>query len=398
MKNLFTTILLAFVVSATAQIPTNGLVGAWTFNGNANDVSGNNNHGTVFGATLTADRCGNANSAYELNGTSNYIQTLLAGPSGTVSRSISMWAKTTATGLMTLFAYGNGIGGEAIGVQYNYNCPGVNIDVNNQAYTRGNGCILNNAWHHVVAIYDANISTQFSNIDIYVDGVLLNGISCVITGTTQTINTGTMFPMSFGRIHDNNARFFKGSIDDYYLYDRALTPQEVQQLYKACSPPLFGATPLCRNASAIYSITPVVGATSYIWSLPGTWSGSSSTSSIQASNILTGGNVQVTSIGSCGGTTTSSLSVVLSDCVGVEDFMPRGSMKLTYNANENVHTCESTENGSIVIYSQTGSIVHQQNIATGACKLSTNHLSQGIYYAKLIVNNEVKVVAKLLVQ
>jgi hypothetical protein len=230
MKLLFNLVFSVLALGAAAQIPTNGLVGAWPFNGNANDVSGNNNNGTVYGATLTADRCGNPNSAYSLNGTSNYIQTQVAGPSGTVSRSISFWAKTTATGLMTLFAYGNNIGGQAIAVQYNYNCAGVGIDVNNQAYTRGNGCILNNAWHHIVAIYNASITTQFHNIDIYVDGILLNGISCIISGTTQTINTGTMFPISFGRIHDDNTRFFQGSIDDYYLYDRAITPQEVQQL------------------------------------------------------------------------------------------------------------------------------------------------------------------------
>ncbi|WP_395655413.1 hypothetical protein [Flavobacterium sp.] len=46
--------------TATAQVPsnvpTNGLVGYWPFNGNANDVSGNNLNGTVTGASLTTDR------------------------------------------------------------------------------------------------------------------------------------------------------------------------------------------------------------------------------------------------------------------------------------------------------------------------------------------------------
>ena len=48
---------------ASAQIPsyvpTNGLVGYWPFNGNANDDSGNGNNGTVNGATPSADRFGN---------------------------------------------------------------------------------------------------------------------------------------------------------------------------------------------------------------------------------------------------------------------------------------------------------------------------------------------------
>ena len=69
-KYFFKTFIALFItVNVMAQnvpnyVPTNGLVGWWPFNGNANDESGNENHGTVNGATLTADRNGTANSAY----------------------------------------------------------------------------------------------------------------------------------------------------------------------------------------------------------------------------------------------------------------------------------------------------------------------------------------------
>ena len=45
----------------------------YPFNGNANDESGNENHGTVYGATLTEDRFGNPNSAYSFDGIDDYI-------------------------------------------------------------------------------------------------------------------------------------------------------------------------------------------------------------------------------------------------------------------------------------------------------------------------------------
>lgn len=46
-----------------------GAVGCYPFNGNANDVSGNNLNGTVTRATLAADRKGNANSnSYHFSG------------------------------------------------------------------------------------------------------------------------------------------------------------------------------------------------------------------------------------------------------------------------------------------------------------------------------------------
>ena len=51
--------------SLPSYVPTNGLVGWWGFNGNAQDGSGNGNHGTVNGATLTTDRFGNQNGAYD---------------------------------------------------------------------------------------------------------------------------------------------------------------------------------------------------------------------------------------------------------------------------------------------------------------------------------------------
>jgi hypothetical protein len=51
----------------------NGLVACYPFNTYANDESGNGNNGIVNGATLTTDRFGKANSAYNFNG-SSYIE------------------------------------------------------------------------------------------------------------------------------------------------------------------------------------------------------------------------------------------------------------------------------------------------------------------------------------
>ncbi len=52
-----------------------GLIAYYPFNGNANDESGNQNHATINGATLTADKDDNLNSAYSFNGLNNYIET-----------------------------------------------------------------------------------------------------------------------------------------------------------------------------------------------------------------------------------------------------------------------------------------------------------------------------------
>ena len=66
---------LATVTSAQvpSYVPSNGLVGWWPFNGNANDESGNGNNGTVNGATLTTDRFNSLNAAYHLDGNGDNI-------------------------------------------------------------------------------------------------------------------------------------------------------------------------------------------------------------------------------------------------------------------------------------------------------------------------------------
>jgi hypothetical protein len=56
------------VVAGKADDPlTNGLIGYYPFNGNANDESGNGRHGVVHGATLASDRFGRTARAYHFD-------------------------------------------------------------------------------------------------------------------------------------------------------------------------------------------------------------------------------------------------------------------------------------------------------------------------------------------
>ena len=77
-------VLVAFLVGlmATGRVAladlNNGLVAYYPFDGNANDESGNGNDGTVNGATLTEDRFGNAESAYNFDGNNANIQSLIS--------------------------------------------------------------------------------------------------------------------------------------------------------------------------------------------------------------------------------------------------------------------------------------------------------------------------------
>ncbi len=65
----------------------------------------------------------------------------------------------------------------------------------------------------------------------------------------------------------------------------------------------------CFNGAADYSIVAVAGATSYTWTLPVGWSGSSATVAINATNNSSSGVISVTASNVCGSSSASTLSV-----------------------------------------------------------------------------------------
>ncbi len=72
-----------------------------------------------------------------------------------------------------------------------------------------------------------------------------------------------------------------------------------------------GNSSVCMGTSQTYSITAVAGATSYTWTLPSGWSGSSNSTSISAITGVNGGNISVTAINSCGSGTSRTLGVTV---------------------------------------------------------------------------------------
>jgi hypothetical protein len=73
--------------------------------------------------------------------------------------------------------------------------------------------------------------------------------------------------------------------------------------------PISGDTTVCQSSSETYSISAVPGATSYTWTLPSGWTGSSTTTSITATAGSSGGTISVTANNSCGSSTPSSVAV-----------------------------------------------------------------------------------------
>jgi hypothetical protein len=72
---------------------------------------------------------------------------------------------------------------------------------------------------------------------------------------------------------------------------------------------ITGTTAICSGSTNIYSVMPVVGATSYHWTLPDGWTGNSTTNSISITASTTSGTISVTAVNTCGTSSASAQPV-----------------------------------------------------------------------------------------
>jgi hypothetical protein len=101
---------------------------------------------------------------------------------------------------------------------------------------------------------------------------------------------------------------------------------------------ITGSTTACSGSSQTYSVPAVTGATSYTWTLPSGWTGTSTTNTITVTAGTTGGNITVVAVNSCGTSTAQTLAVTVSPgpsatitAAGATTFCQGGSVALNAN-------------------------------------------------------------------
>jgi len=223
MKKIFTISILILSINAFAQIPTNGLVGYWPFNGNANDESRNGNNGTVYNATLTTDRFGNNTSAYFFDGSTSYISgTSINLPVGNNPRTISAWFNTNTLNMTTkiIFYWGTCLLNHAYGVSLLKDSI---LKIRNWGWQNDFDKPFEysiNTWYHVVTTFDGDTTR------IYVNGTKLGSNNKQVWNTVQgDFAAGRILLSGYGQT------YFSGKIDDIRVYTRALNQKEITLLY-----------------------------------------------------------------------------------------------------------------------------------------------------------------------
>lgn len=220
-----------------AQI-TAGLTASYTFNtGTANDDKGTNN-GTIFGATLTQDRFGNANKAYNfING--DYITLPNASELKSPVMTLSIWVKIdsiAASNIGTNYIYTiinnpNGAYFATFGMTLNAS-NGTYFSVtqdNWQESVYGSSANPNTSdWQHYV------LSMDNDSLKMYIDG---NKEWAILKGFTTDFTSDLIYIGTSGSTFTGN---LNGSVDDINIFDRVLTDAEVLAMFNAEDPMSLG--------------------------------------------------------------------------------------------------------------------------------------------------------------
>lgn len=200
-------------------------------NGNLTDSSGNGRTVTPSnGPTATVGATGQANTAYAFNGSDQYLTIANADviPADTTNYTVSVWAKGIAPG-STDYAY-FAIRGATTSIGSSVFWLGTITGVNQYISSAANGrygsgastvSSTAGAWRHVVLVFAGNYQTT------YVDGVQRTDTS---NGATAVATTGTVLTLGGGTA---GFRDLVGALDDFRVYNRALSASEVTALFTA---------------------------------------------------------------------------------------------------------------------------------------------------------------------
>ena len=234
-----------FAQNIPSYVPTNGLVGWWPFNGNANDESGNGNNGTVNGAKLTSDRNGKANTAYNFNDLNNYVSILNSNKLNfNFQFSISLWFyRNPSTNNDRILSIEKA--GASDSYQFRFAIDVNTID-NNKLYFMGAEGLVSTGWSNtngyslrtmknVSASNWHNVVLTRNNND-YI--LYLDGLQQSISKTSQILNfISNKNNIILGAVLSNNqyVDFFNGKMDDFGIWNRVLTQQEITLLYLGCT-------------------------------------------------------------------------------------------------------------------------------------------------------------------
>ena len=226
----------AFAQNVPDYVPSEGLVAWWPFNGNANDESGNGNHGVIEGAELTSDRFNQSNSAFYVppGSSVNFGEDQSFAITSEHTVSIGYWFYANNGKQPFLAKYLNSEGWDSnfyVGPQFNGNQIVVTANGSNSFVWP-----IADGWNHALVIY----SGEQSEAELWCNGetVFSGQLNFNVNASSQPF---LLHSFTYSGEHPNP----DGSADDIGFWNRALTEAEISALYNAELP-----VPGCTDSTA----------------------------------------------------------------------------------------------------------------------------------------------------
>ena len=221
---------------------SDGLVGYWkmdeaSWNGTADEVvdaSGAGNDGVAVGIggipTTGAGKFGNGGIFDGVDDYVDYDENIL---DGATSGTVGMWFKRKAwtENYTTLLTKSNGASWvyNHIQIARDASADTINLTISDNINSTSNnvnvGTIDINQWYYIVMTWDG------TSLIGYLDGVEVDRYNTTISIPSDS----TLFAIGKGAATD---RYFNGSIDEVRIYNRALSPGEVRDLYNFAPGPV----------------------------------------------------------------------------------------------------------------------------------------------------------------
>jgi hypothetical protein len=225
-------LLLAAAVHAAGDKPTldtdPNLVGWWkldeTSGAVAADSSRHQRHATFKGVESFEKMSvpGRIGAAIRLDGKDASLEVAkYKGVTGTRPRTVAVWIKTAAT-RGEIVSWGT----EDFGRMFTFGFIRGRIGITpNGGYYYMNAETHNDQWHHVaVVVREAESPNLHDDVALYLDGA---------PAEVHDIGLLDLWPIETGNeLNVRIGRRFQGSLDDLRVYDRALTENEINTLFK----------------------------------------------------------------------------------------------------------------------------------------------------------------------
>ena len=202
-----------------------GLQAHYEFEGNTNYSSGNARHGTSHPMFVP----GKTGQAIAFNGIDQYVtitgyKGILADASGVQQPfTVAAWVRTIDDGDRTIASWGTNT--SQLRVDFRLFQGRLRVE-HGAGNVQGDTTLNDDEWHHVAVTVSQGATISYPEVQLWLDGM----DNTRDTTDPEAFTIEADVDMAIGYRATAVARYFFGAIDEFRLYDRALSPGEIAGL------------------------------------------------------------------------------------------------------------------------------------------------------------------------